>query len=305
MMKKRDRLEAARGMAWAMRQEAKAGMLARLMRDDSDGDDRRELECTPILVSSPAAAPAAKVSGVRAVKGAVAVIQIRGVIVQHGADAWMGDTATERVARAIDDMQANPNVGAIVLDVDSPGGVVFGVRELSEKILASRDGAKPIYSIANSEAASAAYWIASAASKFFVTPSGQVGSIGVWSMHIDASKAMEDMGYAVTLVSAGKYKVEGHPFGPLEEEARAHMQEEVDAYYDQFAAGVAAARGVKASAVRSGFGEGRMLMAEPARVEGMVDGVATLPELLAALIRPGTGRGGNMADAEIALAEVD
>ena len=69
-------------------------------------------------------------------------------------------------------------MGQIIFDLDSPGGVVYGVPELAAKIRAFRN-TKPIYAVANSEAGSAAYWIGSAASKFYVTPSGQVGSIGV------------------------------------------------------------------------------------------------------------------------------
>jgi signal peptide peptidase SppA len=241
------------------------------------------------------------------VKGAVAIIPIRGVIVQHSADFWYGDVTTDWIGRAIDEMQANTNVGAVVLDIDSPGGVVFGVEETADKIRGYRGG-KPIYAVANGMAASAAYWIASAAEKFYVIPSGQVGSIGVWQPHVDISGWQEKAGIKTTLVSAGKYKVEGHPFAPLEEEARGTLQAEVNAYYDRFVAGVAANRGVRPSEVRSGFGEGRMVLAEAAKAEGMVDGIATLDSLLAGIIKPKAGEKAgnrNLAMATLGIMEAE
>jgi len=245
--------------------------------------------------------------GIKVAKGSVAVIPIRGVIVQHASDLWYGDIATDWISRAMSEMVANQSVGAIVLDIDSPGGVVFGVEETAAKIRALRDQ-KPIYAVANSMAASAAYWIGSAATKLFVTSGGQVGSIGVWNMHVDISKMEENFGIKTTLVSAGKYKVEGHPWAPLDDEARAEMQRGVDVYYEKFVAGVAENRGVKTVNVRKGFGEGRLVMADAAKAEGMVDGIATLEDVLSALIKEtpqgSTGRRVNTASAQIALANV-
>ena len=86
-----------------------------------------------------------------------------------------------------------PSISAIVLDVDSPGGSVFGVEELATEIRAAR-GTKPVVAVANSMAASAAYWIASQADELVITPGGMVGSIGVLTAHEDISKAQEMAG---------------------------------------------------------------------------------------------------------------
>ena len=85
---------------------------------------------------------------------------------------------TEAFGAAFDRAAADSSIGAIVLNIDSPGGSVYGVEELADKIYKAR-GTKPVYAVANSLAASAAYWIGSAASQLYVTPSGEVGSIGV------------------------------------------------------------------------------------------------------------------------------
>jgi len=130
------------------------------------------------------------------------------------------------------------------------------------------------------EAASAAYWIGSQATKFYVTPSGEVGSIGVWSMHVDYSRANEQDGIAVTFVSAGEHKVEGNPHEPLSDEARAEMQRSVDETYREFVAAVARGRNVTPAKVLADFGNGRMLTARAAVQAGMADAVKPFEAVL-------------------------
>lgn len=192
-------------------------------------------------------------------------------------------TSTELFGKAFRSALRDPAVGAIVLDVDSPGGSAFGTGELAEEIFAAR-GTKPIVASVNSVAASAAYWIASAADEIVITPGGQAGSIGVWTMHQDHSKFMEKEGISVTLISAGKYKTEGHRFGPLPTEAREAIQGQVDQVYDQFVRGVARNRRAPSmKAVREGYGEGRMLLADDAVKENIVDRIGTFDQVIADL----------------------
>jgi signal peptide peptidase SppA len=216
--------------------------------------------------------------------GAVAVIPIYGPISQRPVKSLSaGETvATTEIAKALRAAVADPTVKAIVLDIHSPGGSVFGVPELGAEIAKAREQ-KHITAVANSLAASAAYWLASQASEVVVTPGGQIGSIGVYTAHVDLSKAEEMEGVKTTLISAGKYKVEDSPYGPLSDEARAAIQERVDAYYDQFVRAVAKGRGTTPAAVRSGYGEGRVVGAEAAVRAGLADRIATLDEVLAKL----------------------
>lgn len=214
----------------------------------------------------------------------VAVLPLSGVIWQQKAEA---------IGAVFDNLVRSEQVRAIVLDVDSPGGEVFGTPELAERIYRAR-GRKPIVAAVNSLMASAAYWIGTAADEVVMTPSGEVGSIGVWSAHIDASKMYQDIGWNVTLIKAGKFKVEGNPFGPLEAEARAFMQSRVDDYFGMFVHAVARHRGRNVAHVRGGFGQGRVLGATQALAEGMIDRVQTVPALVAQLVdaswRSPTGR---------------
>jgi signal peptide peptidase SppA len=165
---------------------------------------------------------------------------------------------------------------------------VYGVAELASEIVKAR-AQKPVVAVANSLAASAAYWIGCAASEFYVTPGGEVGSIGVWQAHFDYSKALEEEGVKTTLVSAGKFKVEGNPYVPLDPQAQAFMQSRVDDYYNAFIQAVAVGRGVSVDDVRNGMGEGRVLGADAALAQRMVDGIASFDDVLARMQAKVTG----------------
>lgn len=215
--------------------------------------------------------------------GAVAVLQLRGIIAHHIEQvqdiSGPGGTSVEGFRSRFRSALAHDDVGSILIDIDSPGGSVEGVQELADEIRASR-GSKPIVAVANAMAASAAYWIGSSADEFSVTPSGQVGSIGVFAAHEDISQRLEDEGVSVTLVHAGKYKVEGNPFEPLTDEARGFIQDRVDDSYARFVAAVAAGRGVFEDVVRDDFGEGRLIGSEQALKSGMVDRIETVEDAI-------------------------
>jgi signal peptide peptidase SppA len=222
----------------------------------------------------------------------IAVLPLYGVVTQRGnmVDdiSGPGSTSTQQFTSALRQVLADDTVGQILIDIDSPGGSVYGVAELATEIIKAR-AQKPVVAVANSLAASAAYWIGCAASEFYVTPGGEVGSIGVWQAHFDYSKALEEEGVKTTLVSAGKFKVEGNPYVPLDPEALAFMQSRVDDYYNAFIQAVAVGRGVTVDDVRNGMGEGRVLGADAALAQRMVDGIASFDDVLARMQTKVTG----------------
>ena len=230
--------------------------------------------------------------------GAVAVIPVYGTIHQHAGlmAESSGGTATETIGEGLRAALADPTIGGIVLDIDSPGGAVSGVEELASEIFASR-GQKPIIAVANSLMASAAYWIGSQADELWVTPGGEAGSIGVYAAHEDVSQALEREGVRVSLVSAGRYKTEGNQFEPLTEEGRATLQGRVDAYYQMFVAAVARGRNRAEATVRNGFGEGRVLGAQAAVDAHLADKVGTLAEAIDRASRLSQRRARAQADA--------
>lgn len=194
-----------------------------------------------------------------------------------------GATSAERFSAQFTELLKDPAIDAIILDINSPGGQVGGIPEAANKIFESR-GIKPIIAVANHLAASAAYWIGTAADELVVSPSAEVGSIGVFAMHTDWSAALEQDGVKVSFVKAGRYKTAGNPYEPLTDETRAYIQEGVDEVYDQFVSAVARHRGVSVNDVRAGFGEGGLVSARQAVEQGMADRVGTLEETIERLI---------------------
>ncbi|MBF3779556.1 S49 family peptidase [Burkholderia pseudomallei] len=265
---------------WAAEREASPEVMAQVRADAAQIEARRG-EAT------------------RSGNGAIAVLPFYGISAQRTSPmddvSGTGLMSIQRYTQAFRAALADDSIGGILMDVDSPGGSVYGVMELANEIYQARNQ-KPVYAISNSLAASAAYWLASSASEFYVTPGGEVGSIGVFVPHQNLAKALEKEGIETTLISAGKYKTEGNPFGPLSDEARAAMQTRVDAYYGAFTRGVAKNRGVDVATVREGMGQGRVLSASSAKAENMVDGVATFDEVVRKLAKA-IGQGGTQSQA--------
>lgn len=273
----------------------KAAAISAFLRTKAAGGDVDPAEIQAIVAAK-------RADGVQIV-GRVAVLPCMGVISQRVdmLQEASGGVSTERLGAALDSLLADKTVRCIVMAFDSPGGSVFGVDELATKIRQGRDQ-KKIVGIADSMAASAAYYLLSQCTEVNVTPGGMVGSIGVFTAHEDWSKFMEEEGVKTTLVSAGEYKVEANPFAPLTDEAREEMQRQVNHYYGQFLSAVAKGRGVSEAAVRKDFGQGRMALAQEAVDKRMADRVATFEQVLR---RAGAYDGGtDNARARARLAEV-
>jgi len=211
----------------------------------------------------------------------IAVLPLYGMIAQHGSMFldWIGGTSTEQFAGAFAEAMADQKVKAIVIDANTPGGQVSGTPELADKIYRAR-GEKPIISVASSLAASAGYYIASAADKMYVTPSGYVGSVGVLSIHEDYSKMLENDGVKVTITRMPKYKAEGNPYEPASEEFLASEASDIGRIYEMFVGDVAKYRGKTSPQVKADFGQGRIVDPKAALAAGMVDGIATFEEVV-------------------------
>lgn len=283
-------------LATLYRAAADGTLAALLEKQRRDAAEHRE-EARRMAEALLAGTPVAEVEALRgpgrpkAIKGGVATVPLKGVLAPPtGFIAMLFDLENPLVTfeRNLKTALADPDVGAVLLDVDSPGGVVDGIPEAAATVRALR-GSKPIVAVANTMAASAAYWLAAQADEVSVTPSGAVGSIGVYATHRDMSGAMKLMGVETTLISAGKYKLDGNPWAPLSDEAREHIQEDVDHFYGLFTKDVAKGRGVKQSDVKGGYGEGRVLNAEQALKANLVDRIETLGEASARLAKRGAG----------------
>jgi signal peptide peptidase SppA len=230
---------------------------------------------------------------------AVAVVGLSGVIRPKGLGGIWGllfgsSGGLEAFREAMTEAMNNSSISAIVMDIDSPGGLTDMVPETAAMIREMRGNGKPIVAVANTMAASAAYYLAAQADEVVVTPSGFLGSIGVFTVHYDRSGMNEMIGINPTYISAGKYKVEGNRDNPLGDGAKKALQEEIDEFYDMFVEDVAAGRGVSASEVRNGYGEGRTLTANRAEKAGLADRVATRDEIIIELLGGESSPGGGV-----------
>jgi signal peptide peptidase SppA len=175
-------------------------------------------------------------------------------------------------------------VTAIVLNIDSPGGNAEGIKEFADVIYNARmTKKKPIYSMANFTAGSAAYYLGSQADKFYATDSALVGSIGVVAVHTETSQKDAKEGIKRTILTVGKHKAEGNPHEPLTDEAKSHHLDIMQEVYDQFVGDVARGRGISEETVLKDFGQGRAYKAKTAHKRGMVDGILTLDNLVGQL----------------------
>jgi signal peptide peptidase SppA len=213
----------------------------------------------------------------------VAVIPIHGTLVRRtvGLEAESGLTSYAGLAAQLDAAIGNPGVSAILLDIDSPGGESGGVFDLADRIRAASQ-IKPVWAVANDMAFSAAYALASAASRVFVSRTGGVGSIGVIAMHVDQSEKDAQDGVHYTAVFAGDRKNDLNPHEPISSEAHAFLKAEVNRIYGLFVETVARHRGIEASAVRDT--EAGLFFGQAAVAMGLADAVGTFDDALAQLL---------------------
>lgn len=219
---------------------------------------------------------------VRRSDGAVAILPIQGVIAEKmgGMGEISGGASTQRIGQQFRALVNDPEVAAIVMDINSPGGVARSVAELAAEIRDSR-GIKPIVAQINSTAASAAYWIATQADEIVVNPSGQAGSIGVFASHQDISEAMAKEGIKETLIFSGKMKVLGNQLEPLSQDARDVIQRNVDHLHSMFISDVAEGRKTTLKNVAENFGQGLSFNADELLKRGMVDKIGSMADTLA------------------------
>ncbi len=263
---------------WAI-EESKLQLILDFMADQSAGMKYDAVEIAARTGSGRSAGGAAR-------SGSIAIIPLRGVVSNRMSmmNEISGGTSSEGFGAAFKALVADDAVKAIVIDVDSPGGAVSGSDELSSLIYSSR-GKKPIVAHVNATAASAAYWIASAADEMVVTPSGAVGSIGVFMVHDDVSGALEKAGIRKTIISAGERKTAGNPYSALPDDVRSRIQARINSAYETFVRAVARNRGVDTGTVRERFGRGDMVDAPEAVALGMADRLGTLDETVQRLVQ--------------------
>ncbi len=240
------------------------------------------------------------------ISSGVAIIPVVGTLVRRtvGLEAQSGLTSYGLIGERLDAALQDSTVKGILLDIDSPGGEAGGVFDLADKIFAARK-VKPIWAVANDEAFSAAYAIAAAADRIYLSRTGGVGSIGVIAVHLDQSVAEADAGLKYTAIYAGEHKNDLSPHEPLSDPARAQLQTEVDRVYELFATSVARMRGIKLTAVKAT--EAALYFGDQSIAVGLADRIGTMGDALSDLTkkvaRPSSPLTRNLKRKEIPMTE--
>ena len=203
------------------------------------------------------------------IRDGVAVIPIHGIITPR-ADVFtflMGGTALELLARDLQAALDNPEVNAILLDIDSPGGVAVGPSEMADTIRKATQK-KPIWAYVGRNCCSAAYWLASAASNIVAQKTALLGSIGVVSSVAVQEQPDADGYKQIEIVSSNAKNKRPDPRTP---EGEATIRSELDALEAEFIQSVATYRNVGTDTVKSDFGQGGVVVGEAAINAGMAD----------------------------------
>lgn len=211
----------------------------------------------------------------------VAVIPVHGTLINRFSYSWGSVTGYNFIRQQTAMAGADPEVKAIVYDVNSYGGEAAGCFECSNDIKPLANG-KPTFAFVDSNAYSGGYAIAAGTDKIILTPSGGVGSIGVVAAHFSFEKFLDDAGVKVTFIFAGKHKVDGNPYEDLSDEVKADIQKSINVSYDAFVAHVVKGRKMDEKAVRGT--EARIFRAEEAKSLGLIDAIATPQSAMLALM---------------------
>lgn len=201
---------------------------------------------------------------------AIAVVDIQGTI--------GGAVRPLEYARLLSRLGAEASVRAVILNIDSPGGVASGA-ELIARAVERLDKAKPVASFIGGTGASGGYMIACASRHVVALPSAIVGAIGVISYRPVVEQALERLGVQMLVAKSGRLKDMGSPFREPTEEENARQQHLLDALYDLFVESVARGRGMTVERVRE-LATGEVYTTAEALEHGLVDGAGDLEDVI-------------------------
>lgn len=213
--------------------------------------------------------------------GSTAVMYVSGGLVN--AHAWWHDyvpgevTSYDAIKSAVHTLAHDPEVKDVVIKFDTPGGQVKGVQTAAQS-LAQLSRMKPTQAQATM-ACSAGYWLASSVSKIYAEDMAQIGNIGTLAVIPDLSEMFAKEGVKFHVFKAGKYKGDGDPRTPFSEEEKARIQDHVEKSNNFFLTTVSKNRNLMLSD-RESWGEAQTFFAGEAKSVGLIDGVATLEEVV-------------------------
>jgi capsid assembly protease len=209
----------------------------------------------------------------------IAILPVQGTLRRTwGVGPYSGATGYDGLWTQLLHAVDNPDVKAIWMSHNSPGGAVDGLFDLADAIYANsaRFGGKPIWAMAADQSCSASYALAAAADKVFVPQLGLTGSIGCIIIHAEMSQALEEEGIAVNIFRSKDRKGRGGMMEPLDPATAEKYQELVDEADAVFVDRVARYRGISKKAVSETAGD--VYTGARALATGLVNNVLSEPE---------------------------
>jgi signal peptide peptidase SppA len=212
--------------------------------------------------------------------GGIAVISLCGPMTKATTSMSSG-CSTVAVRRQVRAAAADPDVRAIMLRVDSPGGSVSGTADLAEDV---RNAAKkkPVMGYAEDLCCSAALWVWTQCGTCIANSTAMVGSIGTYCAVADYSGMFEAAGVKVHLVSTGDYKGAGAAGVPITPDQVAEWQREVNELNAHFLSAVSRGRSMSMAEVKA-IADGRVFVGQHARALGLADGIGSFDQAMADL----------------------
>jgi len=213
--------------------------------------------------------------------GSVALLSLSGPMSKAGSGSMSDGGSTVQLRRQVRQAAADPDVSAILLTIDSPGGEVAGTGDLASDVRAAAQG-KPLYAYIEDLGASAAYWVASQCNAIYANPGARVGSIGTYLAVEDSSGMADNLGLKVHVLKAGDYKGAGIPGTAVTDDHLAHFQQQVNDLNSQFVSAVGRGRDKTPEQMKE-LSDGRMYVGAKARIAGLVEGVTSRDAVIAKL----------------------
>jgi protease IV len=200
----------------------------------------------------------------------VAVVELEGVILE-----------VDDVVRELKGLRDNPTVRAVVMRINSPGGVVAPTQELHDAVVRLRQAGKPVVASLGSVAASGGYYVAVACDQIYANPGTLTGSIGVIMQLANLEQLMKKVGVDYVVVKAGQFKDLGNVARPMTPDERRVMQALLDDVHGQFIGAVAEGRKLTREEVAR-FADGRVFSGVQAKELRMVDALGGLEDAVLA-----------------------
>ena len=193
---------------------------------------------------------------------------------EHIARLPLNGTITDNrdLVRLVERSGRDPQVRALLVSIDSPGGTVAGGEALHTAIRGVRAAGKPVVAVMGGTAASAGYMVALPAERIFAREATLTGSIGVILQSFEVSELMERLGLRAEALTSGPLKDQPSPFRPLTEQGRASLNAVVQDMQSQFVAMVVAGRNMPEERVRE-IADGRVMTGRQAVTLGLVDAI--------------------------------